>query len=210
MTKQYGFYFDASVCSGCKACMTACKDKNNLPVGMNWRKVTEYGGGSWVPAAAHPDLYIANNVYSYAVSTACMHCQNPACLAACPTGAIYKRDDGVVLIDQTKCVGCRYCEWACPYGAPQFSAETGVMTKCNMCQDLMAQGQNPACVDACVMRALQVGELDALRAQYGTVNAIEPLPVADYTQPSLVLTPHRNAQPSGQGTGHIQGLPEEV
>ena len=210
MTKQYGFYFDASVCSGCKACMTACKDKNNLPVGMNWRKVTEYGGGSWVPAAAHPDLYIANNVYSYAVSTACMHYQNPACLAACPTGAIYKRDDGVVLIDQTKCVGCRYCEWACPYGAPQFSAETGVMTKCNMCQDLMAQGQNPACVDACVMRALQVGELDALRAQYGTVNAIEPLPVADYTQPSLVLTPHRNAQPSGQGTGHIQGLPEEV
>jgi len=210
MTKQLAFYFDSSFCSGCKACMAACKDKNNLPVGLNWRRVTEYGGGSWVPDARHPDLMVANNIYSYAVSTACMHCENPACVAACPTGAMSKRADGVVLIDPSKCIGCRYCEWACPYGAPQFSTDTGVMTKCNLCQDLLAQGQNPACVDACVMRALQVGELDELRAKYGTVNAIEPLPVADITHPALVLTPHRNAQPSGTGTGKIQGLPEEV
>jgi anaerobic dimethyl sulfoxide reductase subunit B (iron-sulfur subunit) len=207
MTKQYAFYFDASACTGCKACQVACKDKNNNPVGALYRRVFHYGGGDWV---MKDGFQIPSNVFVYSVSTACQHCQNPICLEVCPTEAIYKRDDGIVLIDDTKCIGCRYCEWACPYGAPQFREDLGVMTKCNFCEDLLAQGQNPACVDACTMRCLDYGELSDLQARYGHVNAIEPLPEAKFTNPSLVLTPHKDSQESGHGTGRILNLPEEL
>lgn len=207
MAKQLAFYFDASACADCKACQIACKDKNNLPVGIMWRRVFQYGGGSWIQGQT---TLIPNNVFSYSVATSCQHCENPLCVEVCPAGAITKREDGVVLIDQDKCIGCRYCEWACPYGAPVFDQAKGVMGKCNFCEDLLAKGENPACVDACVMRALEFGELDELRAKYGNVNAIEPLPTADITSPALVITPHKNAQVSGTGTGKIQNLPEEV
>ena len=208
MTKQLAFYFDASSCIGCKACQVACQDKNNLTAGMKWRRVFNYGGGTWVPKGAS---LVPNNIFNYFVSTACMHCQTPLCAEACPAAAITKRDDGVVLIDQTKCVGCRYCEWACPYGAPVFDSTAGVMTKCTFCQDLLAQGQPPACVGACPTRALDFGELTDLQAKYGTtVNAVEPLPVAEYSHPSVVIEPHKHSQPSGHGTGHILNLPEEV
>lgn len=207
MAKQLGFYIDSRACIKCKACQIACKDKNDLPVGLLWRRVFQYGGGNWVPSG---DLLAPSNIYAYSISVSCMHCQNPLCVKACPTQAMHKRDDGVVLIDADKCIGCRYCEWACPYGAPQFNEEKGVMTKCDFCVDLQAKGENPACVDACVMRVLQFGELEELQARYGTQNAVEPLPLGNLTNPSFVLTPHKNAQASGTGSGWILNLPEEI
>ncbi len=165
MTKQMAFYFDASACNGCKACVVACKSKNQLPVGINWRRVTEYGGGSWIPDPEDPKRLQPNNIFAYSVSISCNHCENPICMESCPTAAISKRDDGVVLIDDSKCIGCRYCEWACPYGAPQFDAAAGVMTKCNFCEDLLAEGESPYCVSACVMRALDYGELSESASQ---------------------------------------------
>jgi anaerobic dimethyl sulfoxide reductase subunit B (iron-sulfur subunit) len=139
-----------------------------------------------------------------------MHCADPICMKNCPADAISKRDDGVVLIDQSKCIGCRYCEWACPYGAVHFDESKGVMTKCTMCADLLDKGENPACVDACVMRAIEIGDLEELQAKYGTLNEIEPLPSASYTHPSIVITPHKNSQATGTGTGKISNLPEEA
>jgi anaerobic dimethyl sulfoxide reductase subunit B len=207
MSKQLAFYINSSACVGCKACQVACKDKNDLPVGMKFRKVVKYGGGSWVSQGG---FMVPNNVYAYSVSMACMHCENPICVEVCPTQAMHKRADGVVLVDQEQCIGCRYCEWACPYSAPQFNESIGKMTKCNFCEDLLAQGQNPACVDACVMRVIEFGELAELRAKYGNVNAIEPLPVGSLTNPSIVITPHRHAEASGKGTGKILSLPGEV
>jgi anaerobic dimethyl sulfoxide reductase subunit B (iron-sulfur subunit) len=210
MSRQLGFHYDSSVCTGCKACQIACKDKNNLPVGVLWRRVYQYGGGTWVPDARHKDLMIANNVFSYSISAACMHCANPVCVKVCPTTAMHKDENGIVSVDADKCVGCRYCEWACPYGAPQFNEAEGVMTKCNFCQDLLAEGGNPACVDACPMRALDFGDIDELRAKYGTVNAVEPMPSGDHTDPSIVITPHKNGEMVGSGTGHILNLAEEI
>lgn len=209
MAKQMGFYFDSSACNGCKACMVACKSKNDLPVGINWRRVYEYGGGSWVPDANDRTLMVPNNIFAYALSIACMHCDNPLCVDACPAGGLIKRDeDGLVVIDEENCIGCRYCEWACPYGAPQFDEETGIMTKCDGCVDLVEQGETPYCAAACVMRALEFGDIEELRARHGDTAAVEPLPQADLTRPSLVITPHRHAQFSGEGTGRILDLEE--
>jgi len=208
MVKQYAFHFDASACNGCKACTIACKSKNALPVGITWRRVYEYGNGGWVADSDDRSLMVPVNMFAYAMSVSCMHCENPLCVDVCPTAALIKRDDGIVLVDANKCIGCRYCEWACPYGALQFDEDARIMTKCNMCEDLVAQGVDPECVNACVMRALDFGELDELRAKYGTENAIEPLPEAHFTKPSLVITPHRHSQPSGQGTGRILDMEE--
>jgi anaerobic dimethyl sulfoxide reductase subunit B (iron-sulfur subunit) len=207
MAKQKAFYFDASACIGCKTCQIACQDKNNLPPEILWRRVFEYGGGSWVKKGNN---FLPNNVFKYHLSTACQHCESPVCRDVCPVQAITKREDGIVILDSEKCIGCRYCEWACPYGAPQFNEETKAMTKCHFCYDLQAQGLNPACVDACVMRCLDYGELDELRAKYGDLNEIEPLPTNEITHPSLVITPHKHSQKSGAGTGRILNLEEEV
>jgi anaerobic dimethyl sulfoxide reductase subunit B (iron-sulfur subunit) len=203
VSKQLAFYHNSSVCTGCKVCAIACKDKNNLPVGVNWRRVVQYEGGTWVPDPRHKEIMIPNNVFVYSLSIACNHCKNPQCVEVCPVNAISKRDDGIVTINKDVCIGCRYCEWACPYGAPQFNEEKGYMTKCDFCQDLQAKGENPACADACVMRAIEFGELEALRAKYGSANEIDPLPSNSLTQPSLVITPHKNALPSGSGMGKI-------
>lgn len=208
MANQFAFYFDASACNGCKGCVIACKSKNDLPVGINWRKVYDYGGGHWIEDPDNPSLKIPNSFFGYSVSVACMHCENPLCVDVCPSAAISKLDNGVVLIDQDACIGCRYCEWACPYDAPQYDEGQRAMTKCDMCIDLINVGENPYCVDACVMRALDFGELDELRQKYGDEAAIEPLPDSEITKPAVVITPHRDAQKSGKGTGRILDLEE--
>ncbi len=157
MANKLGFYFNGSACTGCKACQIACKDKSDLPVGVTWRRVAEYSGGEWVN---NSDGTCTQNVFAYYISVACNHCDNPICAEVCPTQAMFKREDGIVLIDESKCIGCRYCEWTCPYGAPQFEEDQGVMTKCNLCYDSVDEGQSPSCVAACPSRALFFGDID--------------------------------------------------
>ncbi len=205
MAKQLAFYVNIASCVGCKACQIACKDKNNLPVGIRWRRVFQYEGGEWVNQNG---MMIPSSVFAYSVSSACMHCQDPICKKVCPTAAITKRPDGIVLIDQAKCIGCRYCSWACPYGAPQLNETTGVMTKCTFCSDLIDQGGRPVCVDSCPYRALDFGELSELQQKYGTLADPAPLPSASITKPSTVYTPNRVTQTSDKATGHMMNLEE--
>ena len=200
-----GFYFDQTMCTGCKACQIACKDKHDLPVGVNWRRVAEYSGGEW---QTQGDTFTPN-VYAYYVSMACNHCEDAVCQKVCPTTAMSRREDGTVYVDATKCVGCRYCEWACPYSAPQFNADKGVMTKCDLCYDYRQTGQDPACVSACPSRALFWGEIDDLRKEHGGVAAVAPLPDPSVTKPRLVITPHRDARPAGSHSGTIAN-PKEI
>ncbi len=186
---QYAFYFDSSACSGCKACQAACKDKNGLPLGVLWRRVYEVTGGGWTRSG---DAW-RSTVFAYNVSVGCNHCRRPICVEVCPAGAYSQRPDGVVLLDSTRCIGCRYCTWACPYGAPQYDEETGRTTKCTFCADDLDAGRPPACVAACPMRALDYGDRAELEARYGDIDRVYPLPSPRLTQPSLVITPHQDA-----------------
>ncbi|MCG6956907.1 MAG: dimethylsulfoxide reductase subunit B, partial [Gemmatimonadetes bacterium] len=180
------FWFDASACSGCKACQVSCKDKHGLPLGVRWRRVYEVAGGGWT----RRDGAWLNDVVAYNLSVACNHCERPICVEVCPAGAITRRDDGVVLLDSERCVGCRYCEWACPYGAPQYDAAGGRMTKCTFCVDEVDQGGTPTCVTACTLRAMDFGTLEELEARHGPGAGMHPLPHPGLTRPALAVTPH--------------------
>lgn len=204
--KQLAFYVNQANCTGCKACQVACKDKHDLPVGVTWRRVAEYSGGSW---SEGDDGTFEPNVFTYYTSIACNHCADPICVEVCPSTAMHKGENGIVSVDPDICVGCRYCEWACPYSAPQFNADQGVMTKCDFCSDYIAEDRTPACVEACPSRVLDFGEADELRERYGDEAAIEPLPDPSITAPNLVITPHPHAQSSGHGTGGLAN-PSEV
>jgi anaerobic dimethyl sulfoxide reductase subunit B len=186
MMGQMAFFFDASACSGCKTCQVACKDKNDSPMGVRWRRVYEVCGGEWVKngSAWNPDIY------SWHVSMACNHCREPICMKSCPNNAISKNGNGLVLIDANKCMGCKYCEWTCPYGALQFDNDKKIMTKCNFCADYLEQGKPPSCVAACPMRAIDFGELEELRQRHGNESEIFPLPRKIFTDPALVIKPH--------------------
>jgi len=187
--EQLGFVHNNVDCIGCRACEIACKDKNGLPAGPRFRRVQYVEGGTYP------------NVYAYKVNVSCNHCAEPACLPTCPTGAIFKRkSDGIVDIDSTLCIGCRRCEAACPYGAPQFDVEANIVKKCNLCVDEIEAGRKPYCVMACMMRVLDVGPIEKLRAnQYETkaiashekpVKQVKNFANPELTTPSIVFVAH--------------------
>ena len=198
---QYGFHFDGTRCTGCKTCVLACKDKNDLANDINFRNIHEYGGGDWTQDAAG---CWTNDAFVYHVSVACNHCDMPVCMANCPQGAIEKdADTGAVRSDPEKCIGCGTCANACPYGAPKVDPESMKRVKCEMCADKVAAGEKPVCVEACPLRALDFGDIDELRAAYGTDAEIAPLPAASESQPNLVITAPVDAKPAGDSTGAV-------
>jgi len=200
------FHVDQAKCTGCKACQIACKDKHDLPEGVLWRRVAEYSGGTWTPDETEGTY--RQDVFTYYTSVACNHCANPICVESCPTTAMHVGEMGIVEVDQDKCIGCRYCEMACPYSAPAFNAQTGTMTKCNFCKDRILEGGTPACVESCPSRVLDFGEYDDLVAKYGGDANIAPLPSPDITHPHLLITPHPKAVPSGSDAGRVNNPTE--
>jgi len=187
MSKQYGFAFEQGYCTGCKACQTACKDRFDLEVGQLFRKVLEVEGGEFIKDG---DSY-KHNVYVYFVSMSCNHCEDPACVKACPQGAMQKRaSDGVVYPDLEKCIGCGTCAFNCPYDAPVVLPQKQKIGKCDFCLERVEQGLNPICVEACRTGALHAGDIEELRQQFTGVDTMKGLPEPD-TKPALIIVPSR-------------------
>jgi anaerobic dimethyl sulfoxide reductase subunit B (iron-sulfur subunit) len=191
---QYAFYFDGTRCTGCKTCQFACKDYRDLSADFNFRKVYEVTGGQTTRDDAG---CVVTTCFSYAVSSSCQHCDNPACVAACPTGAMHKDEEtGLVSPDVEVCIGCGACATVCPYGAPAVDADAGHSVKCDGCAERVAAGMKPVCVQACPARALDFGPVEEI-SQMGDRAAIAPFCDPDTTNPNLYIKPSVDARPFG-------------
>jgi Fe-S-cluster-containing dehydrogenase component len=157
---QKALVIDLDRCIGCFGCEVSCKQENGVALDLNWNKVLSVG-----PTGTFPD------VEQYFLPTVCQECAHPPCVDVCPTGASYKRADGTVLIDKEKCIGCRYCMMACPYGVRNFNKAEKVVEKCTLCVQLTDTGGQPACVKACTGKARFYGDLDDPRSDVSKVLA---------------------------------------
>ena len=191
---QYGFFFDGTRCTGCKTCEFACKDYKDLTTEFAYRKVYEVTGGE---TTRDENGCIETTCFSYPVSSSCQHCDKPACVEACPTGAMHKDEEtGLVSVDTEVCIGCGACATACPYGAPKVNEEAGHSTKCDGCAERLAVGLKPVCVLACPARALDFGPVDEM-GEMGDRADIMPFCGADVTMPNLYVKPSADAKPAG-------------
>ena len=177
--KRYAFLIDMDGCIGCKACMIACKAENNVPLGVFRNHVREFEKGRYP------------NVRKINFPVLCNHCDNPACKSACPeVGAIYKRDDGLVLWDESKCKGAdcaKECVEACPYGMAYTHPEKKVFNKCNACVHRVDAGLQPACVATCPAGVRLFGDLNDPNSEVFKVMS---------TNPTHVLLPEEGTGPN--------------
>lgn len=175
----YGWLLDYKRCIECRACESACKQWNSVETGIDvrFRLVRKSESGAFP------------NVRTLALSLACNHCEDPYCVKYCPTRAMYQRPDGVVLVDQDKCIGCKLCWEFCPYQAPQFNTKTKKVQKCTMCIDRIEQGLKPACATLCPTGALQWGKWEEISGN-GEHEAEAPGFVARATRPRIRFVNH--------------------
>ncbi len=203
---RYAMVIDLSRCIGCDACSLACKAEHATPRGVLWSHVVKYETGVYPQGRIH---YLP---------VLCNHCANPECVKVCPTGAISRRDDGIVTVDNGKCMGCGYCTLACPYASlhtldkicSYYEKEltpfeeigyrkhrAGTSGKCDFCRDRVEQGLQPACVNACPAQARFFGDMDDSQSEvYRLVHTRDAFVLSPEhgTEPSCYYLPERQAQ----------------
>lgn len=177
--KRWAMVIDSRKCADCNDCIVACHKSHNVPEitpkeeEIKWIWKSDFHGT--FPGLGHH--YMSKNVENRPFLLLCNHCDNPACVRVCPTKATFKREDGVVMMDYHRCIGCRYCMAGCPYGARSFNFQDprpsikeinrtyptrtkGVVEKCNLCAELLVKGEQPLCAQACPKEAIHFGDLN--------------------------------------------------
>ncbi|MCD8339671.1 MAG: 4Fe-4S dicluster domain-containing protein [Burkholderiales bacterium] len=173
--KDVALYFDSSKCTGCKGCQVACKQWNTLysPLGLNEQKFT---GSYQAPLDLNGQTRLVMTFGEQEGTTkksrpvewafgrkSCFHCSDPACVEICPSGCLQKQANGIVTVDAEKCIGCKYCQQACPFDVPKYDEfNGGKVEKCTMCYERLENGRLPACVQTCQPEALQFGPRDEM------------------------------------------------
>jgi Fe-S-cluster-containing dehydrogenase component/formate-dependent nitrite reductase membrane component NrfD len=171
---RYGFVIDQDRCIGCHACTVACKDEHKVPVGVfrTWVKYIEKG--------SFPDTSRHFGVMR------CNHCEQAPCIEICPTSALFKRDNGIVDFDNSRCIGCKSCMQACPYDALYIDPATSTAAKCNFCAHRVEANLEPACVVVCPTQAIMTGDLDNPQSRVSRIVATEKV---------ATRKPHKGTQP---------------
>jgi len=200
---KLGLVIDLDICVGCQACAVNCKEWNT---GGYHAPLTDLN-----PYEANPSGVWFNRIHAFEAGTgpdaqvvhfprSCLHCDDAPCVTVCPTGASYKRgEDGIVLVDENMCIGCKLCSWSCPYGAREFDEDVGVMKKCTLCidriynQNMEVVDRVPACVATCPSSARHFGDLGdpnsdvsrlvAAREGYDLMPEMNTKPVNKYLPP---------------------------
>jgi tetrathionate reductase subunit B len=219
---SWAFLVDTTLCIGCGRCVGACKTENHVPEDPEYNRtwvelhvveatgavlVTSPDGGIDGFPPVPPELAAAGTTASqaYFVPRLCMQCDNPPCTSVCPVSATYKNPDGVVLVDQDRCIGCGYCVLACPYGARYLvpsggvspTGNVGVVDKCTFCYHRITRGMRPACVEVCPVEARLIGDLD---------DPEDPVTIAIKTGRTSVMKPELGTKPRV----HYVGIEGEV
>jgi Fe-S-cluster-containing dehydrogenase component len=168
--KRLGLVIDLDTCVGCHACAISCKQWNTSGTTgslVDNNPYEEEPNGVFFNRIRHYEMGDYPNSKTVNFPMSCMHCEDAACVTVCPTGASYKRkEDGIVLVDQDKCMGCNYCSWACPYGARELDNNSGTMKKCTLCVDriyderLEVVDRQPSCVITCPAGARHFGDFN--------------------------------------------------
>jgi Fe-S-cluster-containing dehydrogenase component len=221
--KKLGLVIDLDTCVGCHACATSCKEWNTLGFSGPLGDSDAYGPdphGTWLNRVHSYEAGADGAALTVHFPRSCLHCETPACVTVCPTGASYKRaEDGIVLVDPATCIGCKLCAWACPYGAREFDDGDGVMKKCTLCVDriynetLAPEDRIPACVRACPTGARHFGDLgdpeSAVSQLVADRGGFDLLPELGYKPVNKYLPP-RQRRPQVQATrapGAAEGAP---
>lgn len=159
--------YDATKCTGCRACQLACKQWNDLPAGQtrntgSYQNPADLQSNTWLLMRFQEAATKAGEVKWLFRHNACMHCTDAACVKVCPSNALFHTSYGTVALDQSKCIGCKECVIVCPFNVPRYDPETKKVAKCDMCYSRIARDMEPACVKACPTGALQFGDQEKM------------------------------------------------
>jgi len=218
--KKLGLVIDLDTCVGCHACAVNCKEWNTAGTSGPLTDLDPYGAdaaGVWFNRIHSFEAGEGEQSRTVHFPKSCLHCETPACVTVCPTGASYKRaEDGIVLINPETCIGCKLCSWACPYGAREYDYDGGTMKKCTLCIDriynenLEEVDRVPACVSTCPASARHFGDLGDPESKVSKLVAerggYDLMPEMGY-QPVNKYLPPRQRKNSAGCTGGGTALP---
>ncbi|PKH07577.1 sulfate reduction electron transfer complex DsrMKJOP subunit DsrO [Moritella sp. Urea-trap-13] len=180
--KRYAMVVDLRKCVGCQACTVGCSIENQAPIGQFRTTVKQY------EVTLDDGSSELQNVKSFTLPRLCNHCENPPCVKVCPVQATFQRDDGIVMVDNERCVACAYCVQACPYDARFINEETLTADKCTFCAHRLEEGLLPACVETCVGGARIIGDIKDPNSHISHL-------MREHQDDIKVLKPEENTQP---------------